>query len=226
VGRFFIAAATLLAAPFVYGGTEPKAKPEEYPAHAKLAKLGIGAEYLVHSVAASSEMLFVPEYLVVEVALFPTGNEAYSISTGEFTLRVNGKKSVLFTQTPGMVAASLKYPDWGYRKGVEVGAGTDSGGVILGRPTSVERFPGDPRPGQQRLPNPPQAPKPEDRSGIEKQQPVTVDQVVTESALPEGPAAKPVSGYIYFAFKGKTKSIRTLELLYQGPAGEAVLRFF
>jgi hypothetical protein len=67
VSRNFIVGATLLGVSLLKAGTEPKAKVEEYPAHAKLAKLSIGAEYLVHSVASSGQMLFVPEYLVVEI---------------------------------------------------------------------------------------------------------------------------------------------------------------
>ena len=55
-----------------------------------------------------------------------------------------------------------------------------------------------------------------------------VEVSIARSALPEGPTHGPVSGYLFFAFKGKTKSIRSLELLYSSPDGsrEATLRLF
>lgn len=46
------------------------------------------------------------------------------------------------------------------------------------------------------------------------------EELVVQTALPEGSRRGPVSGYLYFAYKGKTASIKTLELLYE----DAVLR--
>jgi len=115
-----------------------------------------------------------------------------------------------------MVAASLKYPDWERRPNLEAEAGVGNAGVIVGRPQTAERFPGDPRPAQQRLPRPPQAPPPENRSGLEKPEPVKADELALSAALPEGSARGPVSGYLYFAWKGKPGSIKSLELIYQG----------
>ena len=43
-------------------------------------------------------------------------------------------------------------------------------------------------------------------------------------ALPEGEQLLPVSGLIFFPFRGKTKSIKLAELLYEGPAGKAALK--
>jgi hypothetical protein len=45
---------------------------------------------------------------------------------------------------------------------------------------------------------------------------------VNEYALPEGSTASPVSGYLYFAFKGKPASIRSLELVYKKTGGNEV----
>lgn len=88
----------------------------------------------------------------------------------------------------------------------------------------MERFPGDPRPGRTRLPAPSKAPPPDYGAGVDREEPLRADEAVAESALREGEASGPFSGYLYFPFKGKTKSIRSLELLYQGPAGSATLR--
>lgn len=205
-------------------GTTPKPQPGDYPAHAQPGQVALGAEYLVHSFFLRGQTFVTPDYLVVEVAVYPPKGEALAVSSGEFTLRLNGKKQVLFAQSPGFVAASLKYPDWERRGALEVSGGVGDTGVILGRPERVERFPGDPRPRQTRLPAPPKAPAPQDPSGLDQQPPVRAEEALVEAALPEGKAAGPVSGYLYFAYKGKIKSIRTLELLYDGPAGHAILR--
>ena len=50
-------------------------------------------------------------------------------------------------------------------------------------------------------------------------------EVVVRYALPEGEASVPRSGYLYFPYPRKTKDLRSVELVYQGPAGAATLRF-
>jgi hypothetical protein len=207
-------------------GTDPKPKPDDYPAHATAEKISLGAEYMVRSVQRHNRTFFARGYLVVEVALYPSKGEALAVSSNHFTLRVNGKKRVLFPQSAGFVAASMKYPDWERRPTVLAGGGLGNTGVIIGGPPIAERFPGDPRPPQTRLPRQPRAPEMEDRSGIEREEPVSVDEVVVHGALPEGEISEPVGGYLYFAYKKKTKSIRTLDLIYQSSAGTATLRLF
>lgn len=93
-------------------GTSPKSNATDYPAHAKLDNLSIGAEYLAHSFSGHNHTFVAADYLVVEVGLFPSQNKSLDVENGHFTLRVNGKKQVLFPQAPAFVAASLKYPDW------------------------------------------------------------------------------------------------------------------
>ena len=219
-----LVAAALAVSPVSAAGVEPRSDAAEYPVHAKVESLAIGAEYLVHSVSGQGQTYVAPDYLVVEVAVFPLKPGEFTLSAGNFSLRINGKKIPLLPQTPGIVAASLKYPDWEDRPRVEAGAGIGDAGVILGRPQPVERFPGDTRPGRARLPAPPRAPTQEDPSGLGNSRPVSAEEVVVESALPEGEFRGPVAGCLYFAYKGKTKSIRSLELLYSGPAGPAALR--
>jgi len=197
-------------------GTTPKPKAGDYPAHASAADIEIGAEYMVHSIAARGDVFLAPDYLVVEVALYGRKGQALDINAGRFTLRINGKKTVVLPQAPGMVAASVKYPDWEERKRVEMTAGVGDADVILGRPRPVERFPGDPRPREQRLPQPPQVPEAENRSGLDPKEKVKPEDAVTGSALPEGSLRAPVSGYLYFAYKGKAGKIKSLELLVDG----------
>jgi len=205
-------------------GTIPKPQPTGYPSHAQLGQVWLGAEYLVHSLPVRGQTLIVPDYLVIEVALYPPRGQPLVVSSGQFTLRVNGKKQVLHAQAPGFVAASLKYPDWEQKPSVVAHGSIGNAGVILGRPEPVERFPGDRRPAQTRLPNPPKAPAPEDPSGLPQPEAFKPEEAVAETALPAGEARGPVSGYVFFAYKGKTKSLKTLELIYDGPLGSTVLR--
>jgi len=48
-------------------------------------------------------------------------------------------------------------------------------------------------------------------------------QALLRAALPQGEVPNPVSGFLFFPYHGKTKSIRELELHYDGPAGKATI---
>jgi hypothetical protein len=163
---------------------------------------------------------------VVEVAVFPGRLEPVEIGANTFTLRINGRKEVMFPDTPGFVAASLTYPDWEQHRQTEVQAGIGNAGVTIGRPPSVGRFPDDPTPRQTRLPPAPKAPTPEDQHGIEPDSPQTADEALAQVALPDGPATKPVTGYIFFHYRGKSKSIKSLDLVYEGRQGPVTLKLF
>jgi hypothetical protein len=217
-------AIALISCGWLCGQTTAKDKPADYPAHATLGTTSIGAEYLVHSIPAGNQTLLASEYLVFEVAVFPPRDRAVEIASGTFTLRLNGKKQVLYPVAPGFVAASLKYPDWELRPNAQVTAGVGDTGVVIGRPPVVGRFPDDPRPGQSRLPRAPKAPVPDDQRGVEREEPETTDQIIARTALPDGPVAKPVSGYLYFAHKGKAKTVKSLELIYQDKADIVTLK--
>ncbi len=219
----------MIAAGLLHGqGTTPKEKPADYPVRAQLAGFQIAAEYLVHSLPVNGGVLDAKDYLVLEIAIYPEAREKVLVSSGDFTLRINNRKSLLFAQVPGMVAASIKYPDWEVRPTLEADVGVGGADVILGRPPVTSRFPGDPLPGQSRLPRQPRVPDQTSPAGEGKPAAEPVDVSVARSALPEGVAHGPVSGYLFFAFKGKTKSIRSLELVYSSPDGsrEATLRLF
>jgi hypothetical protein len=175
---------------------EVKNAPSDYPAQGAAKDFKAGAEYLVSSFSARGQSFTVDDYLIVEVGVFPQGEA--NIDLRRFTLRINGK-NLLLTQTPGMVAASVKYPDWSSKPVVTAAAGP----VILGRPPAVERFPGDRRE-QRRIPG----------QTVETREP-EVDYVtlINHAALPEGKRSKPVAGFLYFPFDKKLKTIRTVELL-------------
>ncbi len=209
----YLCAVSLFAA-----GTTPKPGAAGYPAHAA----SLGAEYLVRSIFAGGQSFVTADYLVVEVAVYPPKGEQAVVSSGDFTLRINGAKHPIFAQPPGFVAASLKYDDWTQRPTLVGTAGVGDVDVVLGRQRRSERFPGDGSQ-QTRLPNPPRAPDADGRSGQDNAPSMRPEEAVTEYALPEGSSSGAVSGYLYFAFKGKPKSIRSLELIYKGKQGAVTL---
>lgn len=208
-----LGAATLAA----QTGLPPRPSATDYPAHAAAADAAVGAEYMVHTFGSGRQTYIAADYLVIEVAVYPSKGKAVNVAAGDFTLHINGHKTGLAAQSPGFVAAALKYPDWETRRGVEASAGAGPAGIILGRPRSVGRFPGDQRDPESRVPRAPRAPD-TTPGGVERQEPAKAEEVVVDAALPEGPWEKPVSGYLYFAYKGKTKSIKSLELRYRGAA--------
>ena len=201
-------------------GTPPKASAQDYPAHANLPKLAIGAEYLVHSFSGGRETYIARDYLVVEVALFPAKPQTFALSASQFRLRINHRKPALAPEAPEFVAGSLKYPDWETHSGLHPEASV--GPVIFGAPQPTERFPQDPRAPPPAPPFPPKSPD-ENTPGIDKQPPVPVDVLVVQTALVEGEHRGPAGGYLYFLYKGRTKSIRSLELEFTGPEGNVTL---
>ena len=51
----------------------------------------------------------------------------------------------------------------------------------------------------------------------------TMQQRVQRASMPEGDRTLPQAGLLFFEFRGKTDNIRSLELIYTGPAGKATL---
>lgn len=213
----------LLAAGCLCGQTEHKDKATNYPVHAMAGKVGIGADYLVHSIPAGDQTFVARDYLVVEVAVFPAPGEPVTIDGSTFALRLNGKKAILSSAPPGFVVASIKYPDWEPHQHptAEASAGMGNGGVVFGAPPAVGRFPGDPTAPQHPLPR---APSPEEQNGIEQQPAKSVEEVIKVTALVEGRTDHPVSGFVYFPYKGKIKSLKSIELIYQSKDGPVTLK--
>lgn len=204
----------LFAAALASSQDDALRKANEYPAHASWPQFNIGAEYLIHSIPTEVGSIFARDYLVVEVAIYP-GKQPVTISSAAFTLRVNGQKSVLFPETSGFVAASLKYPDWEQRPTVVGSVGVGDGSVVVGAPTPVPRFPGDPA-GNPRVQLPRKQPDTEAAGHPRK---ASIEELVTRAALPDGEFRMPTKGCLYFAFTGKLKSIHNLELLYDDARG-------
>ena len=196
-------------------GIPPKPAPSAYPASAKADGITIGASYLYRSVPAGRGSVFVKGYLVVEVAVFGPKGKRLDISSGHFTLRVNHSKRTLAPEAPQLVISQERY---GRKPELDIGLG--SGAIILGGPPLGPRFPGDAR----RRPPPGGRPRIETQSapvGPARNDPAAL---MKRTALPVGNQLLPIAGYLYYPYRKKTKSIKHLELVYQGPAGSAVLR--
>jgi hypothetical protein len=183
-------------------GMPPRATPAEYQAHAQAGDVTIVAEFTGHAIGTSQGTLTTEDYVVVETGFFGAPGARTKLSADDFSLRVNGKKQALPAQPYGMVFESLKDPEWepvaekSKSKGGMTGGG--GGGGQEGNEPVV----------------PPKMPFPLRRA---------MEQRVQKATLPEGDRALPVAGLIYFQYRGKTQNIKSLELVYAGPAGKATL---
>ena len=139
------------------------------------------------------------------------------VSATAFGLRINGKKQVLSPVSPGTVAATLQNSDWQSGPRLEGEGGMGNTGVILGRPVP-QQVPGGQQPPQpRRIPG---APPQDDPGGIAPERRVTAPELVVQTGLPEGHFRGAVSGFLYFPYRGRSSSIKTLDLLYE----DAVLK--
>lgn len=214
--RLAAAAFALAACATAQHGTETRRNASDYPAHAETGGVSLGAECLGRSAGTGRGMTVIPEHVVIDAALYPAAGSTLEVSAGHFRLRVNGKQ-VLLPQPAASAAAALKYPDWSQRPGFEASAGSGDRGVIFGRRRPVERFPGDRRPEETRVPGSVSVRRAEDGE-------MPPEEMVTHAALPEGPTGGPVSGFLYFYYKGKLKKIKSLELLYDTGERQAALK--
>lgn len=211
--RIVLALAWALAA----GAQDGERKPADYPVQVPVGGVILAAENLGPAVPSTLGSLYTNGYLTIEIAMFPDKARTTDVTHGQFTLRINGTKTQIPADSSGAVAASIKYPDWERRRHLEASAGMGDGVVIVGRPAPVGRFPGDPTTRRTPVPSTP--------TGLEREKdPATVEEIVARAGLPEGDLRLPVRGCLYFPYKGKLKKIKTLEVIYTGPLGEAVLR--
>jgi hypothetical protein len=137
------------------------------------------------------------------------------MSPDQFTLKMNGRGTPMITQLPGLVCESIKYPNAAGQPGLTGAArvGLGDGSVTVGPKPPSSRFPGD---GNDRTAQPVTIKETEEES--------TVEYRVQNASLPEGEKTLPRSGLIYFAWRGKTKNVHSLELFYDGPMGKTSLK--
>lgn len=194
-------------------GIDTRLAPADYPAHAQAGDCTIAAQYHYRSFRAGNQSYYVKRYIVVETAVFGPKSRRMQVSSGQFTLRINGKKSIV-SQAPGMIA----YQD---RTGISDPSAVilvPGGGVVLGGPQGPQ-FPGD-----RRAPPERDSPVPVGAERPETAEKPSQNELMRQTAFPYGERRLPVAGYIYFPYSKKLTSIKKLELLYKGPAGETTLQ--
>jgi hypothetical protein len=184
-------------------GMPPRATPADYQAHTQIGAVTLAAEFMGHSVPTPEQVLSTEDYVIVEAGLFGTPESRLKLSIEDFSLRINGKKAPLPSQPYGFVVRNVKDPEW---VPPDTGGGSKSkGGISTGGNGQNDS----------NLPPPPV------HVPIELQRAMALH--VQKASLPEGERTLPAAGLIYFQYRGKTQSIHSLELIYDGPAGKATL---
>ena len=181
-------------------GLPPRAAPSDYQAQAKAGAVTIAAEYMGHSVPTPDAIYNTDDYIIVEVGLFGPPNATARLATEDFSLRVNGSKKVLPNQPYELAFKSLKDPSWEPPKSEEKSKSsfsTNGGGNA-----------GDPPPLPAKMP-------------LELRR--VMEQHVERAAMLQGERPLPQAGLLFFEYRGKTKNITSLDLIYNGAAGNAVL---
>ena len=192
---------TLTAQESASKGLAPRASATDYQAHAQAGNITIAVEFTGHSVPTPEALLDTEDYVVVEVGLFGPPDARLTVSHADFSIRINGKKVPAPADPYAAVFASLKDPEWvppGEPKGKSKSGGLSTGGGNDGEPP----------------PAPAKVPVELKRA---------MAQRVQKAALPEGDRSLPLAGLIFFQHGGKVQGIRSVELVYEGPAGKATL---
>jgi hypothetical protein len=177
----------------------PRENVNDYQAHARIGPVNIGAEFRRHVVPTAQGEFSNEDYAMVEVAFFGAAGQKLKISTGDFSLRINGKKALL-SMPFGKAFENLKDPEWQppeAPKPKEGSLSTGGGGNNNDPP-----------------PPPPHMPFPLVR---------IMEVKVEKAALQEGERTLPEAGVLFFPYRGQSDKIKTVELMYSGPAGKATL---
>jgi len=178
-------------------GMPPRAAPADYQAHAAAGTVTVAAEFTGHSIPTPQGTLTTEDYVAVETGLFGAPGSRIKLSAGDFTLRINGKKTPLPSLPYGLVVGNVKDPEW--EPPVPASSKTK---------TSINGKGDDAPPAPVKIP-------------IEVQR--AMAQRVQKASLPVGDRAVPLAGLLFFQYGGRTKSIRSLELIYAGPEGDVTL---
>ncbi len=180
-------------------GLPARATPADYEAHAQAGTVTVAAEFKGHFVPTLEGTFSTEDYVAVETGLFGAPGERIKLSIEDFSLRINGKKTLLSSQPYALIFGSLKDPEWAPPEAPEAKSKTSIGGGGGGN---------DPPPPPPKMPM-------ELRRAME--------QHVQNVVLRQGDRTLPQAGLIFFEYRGKTQKIHSLELTYSGPAGKATL---
>jgi hypothetical protein len=201
---------------------EPRAKASDYAASLAFGPDGaksFAAESLAHSVPVSGGgMLFAENHLVIEVAIYGPPGKAESIAAEHFSLFMNGKKIPLLPDAPGSVAAGMRDSMWNSSPNLEASGSVNGAGVILGRRRPQTGVPDIDA--TRRAPQPPRAPTGTGREPSKA--PIDIAEELDKVSLSRCDCKLPTGGLLYFPFRGKLKSIKSMVLHYTPPNGDTV----
>jgi hypothetical protein len=148
-------------------------------------------------------ILTTEDFVVVEVGLFGAANAHLTVSSADFGLRINGKKTPLPVEQYAAVFKNLRDPSYdapelkAAKENKENSNGINSGGANQSDLGST--------------PPPIHIPPAMERA---------MGEHVQAAALPEGDRILPVAGLLFFRYGGTDKSVHSVELVYTGPAGK------
>ncbi|SRR5579864_4042896 len=175
--------------------------PGDYQAQAHAGDVTIAADFDGHSVPTAEQTLTTEDYIIVEAAMFGPAGKHLQISPADFSLHVNKKKQPLPSLSYVVVFSNLRDPEWvspDEKKKDESKTSINGGGKDPdGNLPPVIHIP------------------------IELQR--NWQQHTQKAAFPSGDRTLPQAGLLFFQYRGKTKGISSLELLYSGAAGKATL---
>lgn len=183
-------------------GIAPRSAPTDYHAHAQVGAVTIGAEFAGHYVPMPEGTLTTEDFVIVETCLYGASGARLVLSPTDFSLRVNGKKTSLPSQPYGMVTASLKDPNW-----EPTSQFTQQSKTVLNNGDEDQKDP-------KATPTPVHYPVAVQRAMALR---------VQKASLSEGNRVLPQAGLLFFPYRHKDKDIRSVELIYKGPAGEVAL---
>lgn len=185
-------------------GIPPRASASEYLAHTQAGAITIAAEFDEHSVPTPEATLSTEDYVAVEVGLFGAPGAHATVAFSDFSLRINGKKAALPAEQFAAVFRNLRDPEYSPPE-LEAAKSSKGGGLSTG---------GNNQSDLGATPPPVHIPPEMERA---------MQLRVQNAALPEGDRVLPVAGLIFFRYGGSRKGIHSLELLYTGPAGKAIV---
>jgi hypothetical protein len=208
----FLAVASLAAAgPH---GTVPREDAEKYQAHADREGLMAGAELLTSDQARKKFSANVSRCcIVVEVAFYPEKDKPVDVLLDDFSLQPEGADYSARPMSPQVVASRLEKKSESTRRVTTTetaGVGYESGTYIdpvTGRPVKYHGVTTDVGAGVGAEPAGYPQQTDRDRDNLEVE--------LAEKALPEGAAAKPVAGYLYFPTSIREKKRTPLQLKYK-----------
>ncbi len=178
-------------------GLPPRASADEYLSKGRVGDVAIGAEFVEHSVPTADGTYSTEDYVVVEVGLFGPAGARIKLSSTDFSLRINDKKTPQASQPYELVAHSLKDPEWSPPKEEKKESGLSTNGRDSAPPPAIVHMP---------VP-----------------MLLAMENHVKSAVLLSGDRALPQAGLLFFEYHGKEKTIHSVELIYNGPAGKATV---